>query len=158
MKSLALACIILLLIPGCQRDDLCGENFQVTPKLNIEFYDIAEPEELKSYGSLRLINDEIGDTLDIEGGNDTSIPLATNADQTTFRFIKNINSNEPQEDTVRFNYSRRNEYVNRACGFKIEYVDLQVQIIDNDERWIKNTNVRKSVIRSDENIHLFMFH
>ncbi len=158
MRRLALACIVLLLILGCQRDDLCGENFQVTPKLNIEFYDIAEPEALKSYGSLRLINDEIGDTLDIEGGNDVAIPLATDADQTVFRFIKNIDSDVPQEDTVRFNYSRRNEYVNRACGFKIEYVDLQVQITDSDERWIKNTNVRKSVIRSDENIHLFMFH
>ncbi len=158
MRRLALACIILVLVISCQRDDLCGENFQVTPRFNIEFYDIAEPDDLKSFSSLRLINDEIGDTIDLEGGNNISIPLATDANETIFRFIKNVDSNDPQEDTVRFNYSRRNEYINRACGFKIEYVDLQVQITDNDERWIKNTNVRKSVIRSDENIHLFMFH
>lgn len=158
MKKATLFVWLILLIISCQRDDLCGENFQVTPGFNIEFYDIAEPEELKSYSSLVLINDEIADSIFFEGGNSISIPLATDANQTTYRFIKNVDTDEPAEDTVRFTYSRRNEFINRPCGFKIEYVDLQVQVLDSDENWIRNTSIRKSVIRSDENIHLFMFH
>jgi len=149
--------LLFLLIISCQRDDLCGENFQVTPLLNIEFYDVAEPDELKSYSNLMLINDEIADTIFFDGGNNISIPLATDVNQTRYRFIKNINTDEPSIDTVRFTYSRRNEFINRPCGFKVEFVDLQVQVLD-DNKWIKNTSIRKSVIRSDENIHLFMFH
>ena len=160
MKIWVSLCLLVLVLglSSCQRDDLCGENFQVTPRLNIEFYDFTEPEELKSYSNLVLINDRIADTIAFDGGNSISIPLATGADQTTFRLIKNVGTEEPQEDTLKFTYSRRNNFVNRPCGFKQEYIDLQAQVLDNDNRWIENTNVRKSVIRSDENIHLFIFH
>ena len=158
MKLWVSLCLLLLVTLSCQRDDLCGENFQVTPKLNIEFYDFTEPEELKSYSNLVLINDEIADTIAFDGGNSISIPLATDADQTTFRLTKNVETDNPQQDTLKFTYSRRNEFVNRPCGFKLEYIDLRAQVVDSDERWIKSTNVRKSVIRSDENIHLFIFH
>lgn len=152
--------LLLVITLGCQRDDLCGENFQVTPLLNIEFYDIADPGELKSFGNLVLINDAIGDTIGFEGANNITIPLATDREETIYRFFKNVDSDNPQEDTLRFTYSRRNEYVSRACGFKVEFLDLQVQVLDDNsaDNWIKDTDVRKSIIQSDENIHLFMFH
>ncbi|MDR9400671.1 MAG: DUF6452 family protein [Psychroflexus sp.] len=152
--------LLLVLTFGCQRDDLCGENFQVTPLINIEFYDIASPGELKSFNNLVLINETIGDTIAYEGGNSISIPLATDSDETKYRFIKNVGTENPSEDRLRFTYSRRDVYVSRACGFKVEFLDLQVQVLDDNpaEKWIKNTDVRKSIIQSDENIHLFMFH
>jgi hypothetical protein len=57
-------------------------------------------------------------------GSTVSIPLQTDLDATTFRFILNFGNGNPavvNEDIIKLNYSRTNEFVSRACGFKTTY-------------------------------------
>ena len=54
-------------------------------------------------------------------GSTVSIPLKTDADATTFRFILNYGNTNPalvNEDNLKFNYSEPRVFVSRACGFK----------------------------------------
>ena len=57
MKKYLLLSLFVALIctSSCQRDDICPESTQTTPKLVIEFFDIDFPEQSKSVPRLNVI-------------------------------------------------------------------------------------------------------
>lgn len=150
---------------GCERDDICSEAFQVTPRLIIEFYDINETETLKNVSDLSIVAFGEEDTIDIGTVNKISIPLRTDQESTRYSFIRSASNDEfINADELNFIYANRNVYVNRACGFKNEFLDFQAFRIleDNPENnWIRSLEIIQTSIENDqqeEDTHLFIFH
>ncbi|NGZ89848.1 DUF6452 family protein [Psychroflexus maritimus] len=154
--------VVLVSFWACERDDICGEEQQATPRLIIEFYDINEPDELKPVTDLAFFADGDSDTLLAPGAiTDIVLPLRTSANQTNFFLTQFATSEAPNTDELRLNYARRNVYMNRACGYKVEFIDFQARRIVEETpniNWIRSVSVQETVIEDEEVVHLHIFH
>lgn len=150
--------LTVLLFGNCQKDDICPESVDTTPMLLINFYDSSTDEPRRS---LNLTVREAGTTtvdtvLYRENAYQIALPLRTNQNSTSYEFVINApiideNGNlqepedsdlEPNSDIITFNYQREEEYLNRACSYKVKYLGLNtLREGGEDGAWIRRTNV-----------------
>lgn len=153
----ALTCLL-----ACERDDICGLDQQATPRLIVEFYDINEPDELKPVTNLAFFADGDSDTLLAPGAvTELVLPLRTSANQTNYFLTQFATSEAPNTDELRLNYARRNVYMNRACGYKVEFLDFQARRVVEEAanvNWIRSVSVQETLIEDEEVVHLHIFH
>lgn len=155
--------IICCLHVSCERDDICSEAFQATPRLIIEFYDINEPDLLKEVVDLSVFAIEEEDTISYGTTNRIEVPLKTNQEFTRYAFIRQVDNEEfINVDEINFTYFTQDIYVNRACGYKTEFIDFQaIRLIEDDptNNWMRSLNVQQTLIDNDqEEPHLYIFH
>lgn len=156
---------------SCEKDDICDANTVTTPRLVISFYDVTNSAILKNTTNLKITGEGMTNGVVFNGsslinGSTVSIPLKTNADATTFRFILNsgnTNTALVNEDILKFNYTREELFVSRACGFKTEYTldPLAPYVLSDaaigDEKWIQYIAVKNSIIANENEIHLEIY-
>ncbi|MDN3594616.1 DUF6452 family protein [Zunongwangia endophytica] len=143
------------LFAGCQRDDICPESTDTTPMLVINFFD-ENSSSLEPRPSVNLTIREVGrETIDTlyyrENRQSIRIPLRTDRDSTKYEFVQNgvifdengdpdpeLNEeNDTNTDIITFNYSREEEYINRACSFKVNFLNMSYLTDGGDDgRWI----------------------
>lgn len=173
---------------SCERDDICAETTQTTPRLIIEFYDATEPEELKNVPRLTvygegLITDENGIAIEPEVTSDKTIvfnqnqnivelPLIidTENETTTTRFVleRETNLRLDTDDTetsnidiIEITYTPEFVYVSRACGYKGIFKNLNVVRVTDSEQWISNIQIEESIeftIENENTTHVRIFH
>lgn len=170
-KIILLVLAIAFTFSGCEKDDICDADTITTPRLVISFYDINNSSVLKSVTDLTIIGEGMTEGITYNSStliNDStvSIPLKTDADVTSFRFILNYgNANTAlvNEDNLLFNYSRENVFVSRACGFKTEYTldpitpYVHTDAAVADEKWIQYIAVKNSSIDNENETHLEIY-
>ncbi len=174
----------LLLSVNCQRDDICDVP-EITPRLIIEFIDddINNRDTLpKSVNSLavKLVGDALTNSTKEDGfftdfietlgeaetiiriaPNTTSIslPLSTLDDELTFEFIENFSDPENEltdTEILTFKYNRKENFINRACGFQTTFEELTVEKTTNT--WISRIELLKTTITDEEDRHLLLYH
>lgn len=156
------AICILLILASCERDDLCPEGTPVTPQLVIEFFDADNPTELLAPRNLGII-EEGAETGFAVTGTTIFVPLRTNVDQTRFLFVLNssdANDNNPENiDQLILDYNRTEDFISKACGFRVSYSNLQEQIFAGDDGfWIENIEVVNPIIENENETHIRIFH
>lgn len=170
-KIILLLFVFALSFSGCEKDDICDANTVTTPRLVISFYDFRNPSVLKSVTDLTIIGEGMTDGIifnasTLINGSTVSIPLKTNADTVTFRFILNSRSTNPaiiNEDILKFNYAREELFVSRACGFKTNYtLDPQTPFVHTDgaaadQKWIQFIAIKNSIIANENETHLEIY-
>jgi hypothetical protein len=173
--------IVLLLIAtfsfsSCEKDDICDANTPTTPRLVIEFYNITTPSVLKNVTDLKVIgegmtegiifNDATDDSKYVTSGSKISIPLKTDANTTTYSFILNSQNTNPtliDIDKVTFNYTTKDVFVSRACGFKtlFEFDSsnpyTQTAVPATKLKWMQYISVEKSNIDNEDETHIKVF-
>lgn len=168
----------LLVSLGCQRDDICPEATDTTPLLIIRFYDIEEPEELKAPQnlSIRSVDSDSTDFVVNTGGSSpvsyfrfsrdsVAIPLKTNSDLTEYVLTLNTAegdstaTNSGLRDAIRFTYGRQEEYINRACAYKISYVGLKVDVDGGTDgpNWIQDFQIEEPNVEDQNQAHVSIF-
>mgnify|MGYP003410373598 CR=1 FL=1 len=166
------------LITSCEKDDICDPSTPTTPRLVIKFYDFNNPSVLKRINTLKIVGDGMNDdnpVLNEQGTeiwNDTIayIPLRINQDSSKFRFIINANDTDLSndiEDILEFNYSRRDTYVSRACGFKTTFDLFGIPtknpfVVNENENvtsglWIKNIEVEQPNVNDENETHISIY-
>lgn len=168
-KKLILGLTGLLFITACQRDDICPESTQTTSLLVIRFYDAQNRETPQAPINLRVR--EVGrDTSWIERKNldSIAIPLRTNTDETLYEFTLNAQENDSIDenqsiptntDILRFSYAREQEYINRACSYKVNFIDLQVQQDTlEDGPWISDFIIEKTTVEDETSAHISIYY
>jgi hypothetical protein len=168
MKQRLLFIFTLLVIglSSCERDDICPENTPTTPRLVVQFFDINNPEIQKDINELVIqsVDTENENFIEYDNVSEIILPLKTNQNSTQFLMTINANSENESDlntDELIFNYARRNVYINRACGYKVEFLDFQVTQIEEsneDLEWIKATAVQQPNIDNENETHLFIYH
>ncbi|SDR72546.1 DUF6452 family protein [Gramella sp. MAR_2010_147] len=170
--------LALLVSLGCQRDDICAESVETTPLLIIRFYDIEEPDELKTPQNLSIRSTDSDSTdfvVNTGSGNNVryyrytqdsvAIPLKTSADLTEYVLTLNTEegdttaTNSGQRDTIRFTYGRQEDYLNRACAYKISYVGLKVDVDGGTEipNWIQDIQIEEPNVEDQNQAHVSIF-
>ncbi len=169
-SRLILGFILLLLVNlGCQRDDICAESTVITPLLKISFFDaeaigdsIAKPVTNLSIKGV----DTTGNFLTRVNTSEISIPLKTDVDFTTYEFILNARAagdttSVENIDIVDFTYGRNEEYINRACSFRVTYINLDADVeteTPTANNWIKQIRVDQSTVEDETTTHISIFH
>lgn len=170
-KTIILLLILCLSFSSCEKDDICDANTVTTPRLIISFYDITNSTVLKNVTNLKIIGEGMEEGITYNGStlinsNEVAIPLQTNTDVTTFRFILNYgNANTAlvNEDILQFDYARENIFVSRACGFKTLYTldplhpYMHTDAAVADQKWIQYIAVKKSAINNENETHLEIY-
>jgi hypothetical protein len=156
--------LCLFSVGGCEKDDICVDGD--TPLLIIRFFDAANPENAKSVNRLRVLGfgreETVGTFADRSTLDSIAIPLRPGELETTFVII--LDSEDDQEieignpDTVRFDYTTREVFISRACGFVAQYEGLESQLQEGSENWIRNIEVENTSVQNMESTHVSIFH
>ena len=160
--------LISLLLFSCEKDDICSESTQTTPRLVLEFYDISAPEDLKQVPGLfaigldndanevEIINELVSTRSTIE------LPLQNNANQTQFKLYKSYDLVDStvvgNPDIITVTYAIETLYISRACGYINNY-EIQTFSISNDsERWMTSFEILTTQITNENEIHDKILH
>lgn len=179
LKTYKLLFIFALIMSlGCQRDDICPATTNTTPLLIIRFYDIEEPDELKAPQnlSIRAIDSDSTDFVTNTGSGSAieyyrfsrdsiAIPLKTTEDLTSYVFTlntaqdDNTASNSGLRDTISFTYGRQEEYINRACAYRVSYVGLKVDVDGggNGPNWVQDIQIQEANVEDQNQAHVSVF-
>lgn len=176
-KILFIIIVIAFTFSGCEKDDICDPNTPTTPRLVISFLDRTNSTP-KIVTNLKVIgkgmtqgivfneNAIVESDKYLTNANTISIPLKTNEDITTFRFILNANNTNldfVNEDVIQFNYTRQNIFVSRACGYKTIFTlnrDNAFILTDSENPegfWIQNISVAEPNIEFENETHIKIY-
>ncbi|MDR7210876.1 DUF6452 family protein [Flavobacterium piscis] len=163
-------------LSSCEKDDICDGNTPTTPRLIITFYEFKTPSVRKSVTRLKVIGEGqtdgvvfnkngIDENKYLTSSDSIAIPLKTDEDTVTFSFILNSGSTNPaltNTDQIKFNYTRQNVYVSRACGFKTIYkLDIQTPFEKTDPGsdgfWMEEIQVQNPNIEFENETHVKVY-
>lgn len=157
-KWLFLAAFVFVIF-GCQKDDICPPGTETTPLLIIDFLDNDDPTRLKAVRNLVVKADGMEmNYLGPTTTNSISIPLRTNENFTEYSFIFNSGTDTENEDVVTFSYTPSLEYLNRACGYKVDFENLDVTVHGDGEKWILSNVILQQNVENATEAHLTFFH
>ena len=149
------------LFSSCERDDICAATTPITPLLVIDFFDAENPSEPKVPNGLFIAEEGSNIGLAFTSAS-ISLPLRTDVDQTRYNFFLNFGEegDTPENvDQLVFNYLRQEEFVSKACGFRVTYQGLQDEFIPlADNAWIANITILDATIEDETEAHIRIFH
>jgi len=165
MKKALLLLLFAISFSGCEKDDICVD--ETTPRLILEFYDDSNPSNLKNVTNLKVTGFGMTDALKTFSGVSTvELPLNNTVDITKYRLVLNSTSTipgVPNEDLIEFNYTRENEYVSRACGYRTIYkLNTGNGFVPTDTEtpdlpWILNYSIQTSNIETENEVHIKIY-
>ena len=176
--QLTLLLVFSLVIWSCEKDDICSEDTETTPRIIIEFYDNDNPDDLKVVENIHVQG--IGNEVVVNGYNGSTeestiiLPLKTDAFETSFSIYKDFSVNdngtptdssddfiEGNEDIITISYLTEDVYVSRACGYKIIFDEVVITVETDTDNWIDNVQPVSEDIQTVENereAHYKIFH
>jgi Family of unknown function (DUF6452) len=166
MKKILLLLLLTISFSGCEKDDICVD--ETTPRLILEFYDVANPTVKKNVSGLKVTGYDSNDVLlttplaTFSGVSVIELPLKTTDDVTKYSLILNSTSTSviPNEDILQFNYIRQNVYVSRACGYKTIFtLNSPNGVTRTDSEtpdliWMQFINTQTTNIDTENEVHI----
>lgn len=163
MKKIKIVALSLLLANsfwGCEKDDICTEGTPTTPSVVIEFYDAANPTNLKAVTNLKVVATGYA-PMTPTGVSKIKIPLKTNDISTSFEFIQNgsdADTSDDNTDVVTFNYAKEDVFISRACGFKTVFqLNDGTPLVTDSNNWISNITVSQPNIQNENETHIKIY-
>ena len=159
-----IATVFFLSLIRCEKDDICIEGTEGTPSLIVRFFDFNNITEPKTVPFLVInkLDDDYKDYIQryLLGIDSISIPLKSSNDFTELKFFYNWGSEEENIDTLKINYYRFDTYLNRACGFKGQFIfkENAIEGISTENSWIKSYKIIKDSILNEDSMHLALYH
>jgi len=163
MKKLLFIVLIAFGFSSCEKDDICSD--ETTPRLIIEFFNIAQPANNLNVTNLKVTGVGMTDELDtFTAVSKIEVPLKITDDVTRYSLTLNsTNETIKNEDILEFNYTRNQVFVSRACGYKTTFelnpangVVHSSETIPNTQ-WIKNIFIEKNSITTENETHIKIY-
>ena len=139
----------------CEKDDICIQDVVETPDLILLMLDSNDENIRKSPGfNIRAIGTE--NVLLQSRGDSIPLPLNTQEKVTQFEFILNQGSENENIDTLQINYDRIDQFINRACGYRANFILQQpaITLLNPGNDWIKGFVILKDTITDEKAAHL----
>lgn len=165
LKIIFTALVIANFFWSCEKDDLCDEKTPTTPRMIIEFFDDNNPSETKNVVNLGIIAEGETEGLLFNGVSKIQVPLKTTAEITKYSFV--LDSQNPvialqNEDKIEINYTHKDEFISRACGFKTLFTLKNpngiIEATDPDPtEWIQQILIQKHNILNEDEVHVKIF-
>ena len=172
MKKIFLVLLAAFSFSSCEKDDICDAATSTTPRLVIEFYDnlIATP-TLKSLTKLKAVatgmdegvvfNSALTDSSRyLSNSSKVYLPLDPSANTTTYTLTNNFGAATANADVLTFDYTKKEVYVSRACGYKYLFnlTNTNTDILTPDtDNWIKNIIIVKPNLETENEVHIKIY-
>lgn len=163
LKFLIVLFIIFIGFNACEKDDICVDGN--TPLLVIRFYDITtDVETLKAPPNLSVKGElsagAYGAIIPNTAADSIQLPLRIEALSTTFSLTTNATTDaiNDNEDIITFNYSTKDFFVSRACGFIVNYENLTETLATDANNWIKRIEIVKDTVENQNAAHVKIYH
>ena len=164
MKKYIITSLLIVLAVSfwnCEKDDICAQETPTTPRVIVEFYDAANPTELKNVTNLGIAEPTFETGYAFNAVSSITVPLRTNQDTTTLNFILNGSDEDATNDltdVITFNYSRTETYISRACGYKTTFIlnDTDGLVIPTSN-WISSYEIVQTNINNEDETHVKIY-
>ena len=152
--SLASFCIFFFL--NCERDDISIQDIKETPDLILLMLDSEDNNTRKSPLGFRIRAIGTENILTQSNGDSIPLPLNTQEKVTQFEFILNEGNDNENIDTLQINYQRIDQFINRACGYRANFILQQpsITLLNPGNDWIKGYIILKDTITDEKAAHL----
>ncbi|TYA56331.1 DUF6452 family protein [Formosa maritima] len=173
MKKIIALLLLSLTVTNCEKDDICSESTETTPRMHIAFYDINFPSTDTPKNVVKLRINGIGDPdpgvlPGYDGSKNLSeayLPLKTTEGSTQFILHKNYRLDDNDNvlgnpDTITVSYVRKDIYVSRACGYKTIFENVIITVDDDGDKWIQLVRAQNDnqTIENESDIHYKIYH
>ena len=159
MDTLKFKIIILFIGLGfftqCEKDDICISSVEGTPDLIVLMLENKNNTQKTPSGfTIRPLGTE--NILEVSSGDSLALPLQITEAVTQFEFILNQGSQDENIDTLQINYQRVDQFINRACGYRANFILDQstILILNSGNNWIKGAVILKDTISDETAAHL----
>lgn len=146
---------------NCEKDDICDATTPTTPGLIIEFYDNANPTELKNITNLGIVETSLTEGYAFNAVSTITVPLRTNQDNTTINFVLNGSDDDDTNDitdVITFNYTRIETYISRACGYKTTFILNETDgLLIPTNNWIQDFEIIQPNIENENETHVKIY-
>lgn len=145
---------------NCEKDDICEEGTPTTPRMIIEFYDNNNPTNKKTVTDLKITAEGLSSSLEFNTVSKVELPLKVNENTVNYSFILNSKSTTlALEDKIDINYTRKDVYISRACGYKTVFTlnSPNGMTINTPKNWIQEIAVQKTTIENENEIHVKIY-
>ncbi|MFZ9075328.1 MAG: DUF6452 family protein [Flavobacteriaceae bacterium] len=159
-KNGFLGLLALLILFGCERDDICIETVTESPDLILLMLDFENPQNRKTPSGFSIRPIGIEKSLPKTPSDSLALPLKIQENNIQFEFIINQGSENENIDTLQINYQRFDTFINTACGYRSNFIlDTHPALILNPGfNWIKGVTVLKDTISDETRAHLGILH
>ena len=159
MDTLKFKILILFIGLGfftqCEKDDICISSVEGTPDLIVLMLENKNNTQKTPSGfTIRPLGTE--NILAVSSGDSLALPLKITEAVTQFEFILNQGSQDENIDTLQINYQRVDQFINRACGYRANFILDQspILILNSGNNWIKGAVILKDTISDETAAHL----
>lgn len=165
MKRTILSLIVLSVIiffSGCEKDDICVDA--ATPQLVVRFYDQFDTANLKEVEALEVkgfIGDSIYAVITNISSTEIKLPLRVDGTTTSFLITRNLDPDDETTadiDTLMLNYELNEQYKSRACGFVMNFDNIQ-GAVSTENNWMQGIEIiAPSLTQNDTIANVKIFH
>ncbi|MGB0376590.1 MAG: DUF6452 family protein [Flavobacteriaceae bacterium] len=143
----------------CERDDICLEGTPGTPRMIVVFKDNQNRALNKVASGLVVVGTATSTSLAIAAEDSILIPLNPRTESSVFEFYKTQSATQTLATSLEFRYNRYDLYINRACGYKAQYI-LQNPVISatTTGTWIETFEVIQDTIKDETQTHIYLYH
>ena len=165
MKRTILSLIILsgiIFFSGCEKDDICVDA--ATPQLVIRFYDQFDTSMLKEVPALNvqgILDDVVFPVITNVSSTEIRVPLRADGTFTSFQITRNLDPDDETTaniDTLILNYELIPIFESRACGFVVNFDNIQ-GAVSTENNWMQGIEiVTPSLSQNDTIANVKIFH
>ncbi len=165
MKRIGLPFIILFflfyLFIGCEKDDICVAETPSTPRLVVYLFDKENRDTRKAADNISVYGIGKEEALITFSSDSLIVPLKTQESFTQYAFLLSTSTASlTVGDTIQFNHKRFDKYINRACGYRANFILNQNTISYPYSKpiWIESFNILKDTVSDEKQAHLAIYH
>ena len=166
--------ITILFMLSCEKDDICPDSTETTPKLIVTFNDAQNQDERKIVESLSVFAFKDNEMILIQNistinTDSIAIPLRNEIANAKFKLFKNSSFIDDmiiqgEKTHLELNYGINEVFVSRACGFINNY-ELESNIYtidptdsDQTSSWIIDYIINNPTVSNENQSHVILLH
>ena len=149
------------LMSSCEKDDICLIETPSTPRLIIRLFDKDNRLDSKAADSITIYGIGQERALVTLATDSLVLPLKTQAAFTQYAFLlKTSTVSNTVGDTLQLNYSRYDEYLNRSCGYRANFIldDNLISYPAAAPNWIESFEILIDTVSNEQQTHLAIYH
>ena len=149
------------LMSSCEKDDICLIETPTTPRLIVRLFDKDDRLNFKAADSITIYGVGQEQALVTLTTDSLVLPLKTQATFTQYAFLlKTRTVSTTEGDTIQFNYSRYDEYLNRSCGYRANFIldDNLISYPTAGTNWMESFEILIDTVSNEQQTHLAIYH
>jgi|TARA_Y100000389_G_C17458988_1_gene520258 hypothetical protein len=153
--------LLFSILGGCEKDDVCLVETPSTPRLIIKLFDKDDRSLSKAADNIKIYGIGKENPLITLTTDSLVLPLKTQDAFTQYAFLlPTSTASLTVGDTLQFNYRRYDQYLNRSCGYRANFIlDKNTVSYPNAAPiWMDSFEILIDTVSNEQQTHLAIYH